>query len=139
MRGGIKTAAKYCGGFGIFTLLCGNILGGIFLFVSPAIGGGSTGEVIDYTLLEKLQQAYGTTTPQNTHRPQISATTTELDDESAERAIDLKIEQTLPAGLVSQSATSTENKIKIGSVIFALIVLTLVVRTYLRHNKSITN
>ena len=132
-------AAKYGGGFGVLVLFLGNILSGIFLFVLPAIGGGSTGEVIDYTLLEKLQQEYGTTTPQNTHQPQISATTTKPDDESVERALNLKIEQTLPAGFVSQSATSTENKIKIGSVIFALIVLTLVVRTYLRHNRSITN
>jgi hypothetical protein len=136
MRGEVKTAAKYFGGLGVLAFFLINIFGSIFLCALPAVGGGNAGEVIDYTLLEKLQQEYGTTTLQDLHQPQISATTTKLDNKEIERAISLKIEESLPAGLVSQSATSTENKIKIGSVIFALIVLMLIVRTYLRNKNN---
>ena len=98
-----------------------------FFWSRQVYAGGIPGEVIDYTLLEKLQKEYATSSEIYTGRPQISATRTE-------RVID-KIEvedkgliatSILPQDFFTRQATSTEQKIKIGSIIFAVIIVALV-------------
>lgn len=136
MRGGISHCASAFGGIGILILLLGNIICGIFLFVWPVSAGGQTGEIIDYTLLEKLQMEYGTTTPQNLRLPQISATTTKIENNKRERAGGIKLKAEQPAGFVSKTATSTESKLKIGSTIFALAALAFIFWIYWRHKNN---
>lgn len=129
-------AARYFGGLGVLMLFLINVFGSIFLFALPAVGGGTAGEIIDYTLLEKLQRAYGTTTPQGLHQPQISATTTKLENTGRGRVGGIKIENNLPAGFVSKSSTSTPAKIKIGSIIFALVFLVFIFWIYRRYKNN---
>ena len=136
MRGGIsRLTISFGGALGVLLFLS-NLIGGIFLFVLPAVAGGQNGEVIDYTLLEKLQQEYGTTTPQNLRLPQISATTTKFEGKRAGMVGGIKIENNLPVGFVSKSSTSTVSEVKISSTIFALIVLALILWIYWRHKNN---
>lgn len=135
MRGRISRCANIFGGIGTLTLLLVNIIGGVFLFVLPANTGGTIGEIVDYTLLEELQKEYGTTTPPNLRLPQISATTTKV-DAIKQQVSGIKIENNLPAGFVSQAATSTISNLTAGSIIFALVIMALIIFVYWRYRNN---
>jgi len=62
------------GGFILSIVVCS-----AFLFIKITLAGGMPGEVIDYTLLEKLQEEYATSSKEYIHQPRISATTTRND------------------------------------------------------------
>ena len=51
-------------------------------------------------------------------------------------ACEIKIENNLPAGFVSQAATSTISNLTAGSIIFALVIMALIIFVYWRYRNN---
>jgi len=126
-----KTLGKTRGGKISRIMIFGGIIiilpllswGGIFLFSKQARAGGEAGGVIDYTLLEKLQAQYGTTSEsvlRELHRPQISATKIEHQETATAAPAGIEI---FNEGRATASPAAADKIWQIIFLAFAIIIL----------------